>query len=149
MHDGIHIEKEGTPSITICTDVFEITAKSMAEMWGANNYQILYTEHPISELNKEQLAIECNKFSKIILKKMFNAPYVKGAKKFLELSRKQNKIFLLSATPQIELEEILKFKKINNYFIEVCGSPKKKDLHLKNIIKKNNLNIDKSIFFGD
>ena len=80
---------------------------------------------------------------------MFNAPYVKGAKKFLELSRKQNKIFLLSATPQIELEEIMKFKKINNYFIEVCGSPKKKDLHLKNIIKKNNLNIDKSIFFGD
>ena len=55
MHDGIHIEKEGTPSITISTDVFEITAKSMAEMWGANNYQILYTEHPISELNKEQL----------------------------------------------------------------------------------------------
>ena len=55
MHDGIHVEIEGTPSITICTDVFEITAKSMAEMWGANKYQILYTEHPISELNKEQL----------------------------------------------------------------------------------------------
>ena len=55
MHDGIHVEKEGTPSITICTDVFEITAKSMAEMLGANKYQILYTEHPISELSKEQL----------------------------------------------------------------------------------------------
>ena len=27
----------------------------MAEMWGANKYQILYTEHPISELSKEQL----------------------------------------------------------------------------------------------
>ena len=101
------------------------------------------------KLNKEQLVIQCNKYSKIILKKMMNVPYVKGAKEFLELSRKINKIFLLSATPQGELEEILKFKKINNYFIEVCGSPKKKDFHLRKIIKQNNINIDKSIFFGD
>lgn len=55
MHDGIHVEKAGIPSITICTDIFEITAKSMASMWGAAEYPILYTRHPIAGLTQEQL----------------------------------------------------------------------------------------------
>ena len=55
MHDGIHAEKAGLPSVTICTDIFEITARSMAEMWGAPTYPIVLTRHPIAELNREQL----------------------------------------------------------------------------------------------
>ncbi|MCH8309722.1 MAG: hypothetical protein IIB17_04405 [Chloroflexi bacterium] len=55
MHDGIHLEKIGIPSITICTDIFEITSRAMAEMWGAKEYPVIYTEHPISELTREQL----------------------------------------------------------------------------------------------
>ena len=55
MHDGIHVEKAGAPAITVCTDIFEPTAKSMATMWGAADYPVLYTRHPIAELSKEQL----------------------------------------------------------------------------------------------
>lgn len=55
MHDGIHAEKAGVPSVTICTDIFEITARSMARMWGAPAYPITLTQHPIAELNREQL----------------------------------------------------------------------------------------------
>ena len=55
MHDGIHVEKAGTPSVTICTDVFRVTSESMAEMWGAEEYEIVYTEHRISELNRSEL----------------------------------------------------------------------------------------------
>ena len=43
------------PSVTICTDIFEITARSMAQMWGAPAYPITLTQHPIAELNREQL----------------------------------------------------------------------------------------------
>ncbi len=55
MHDGIHAEKAGLPSVTICTDIFEVTARSMAQMWGAPAYPIVLTQHPIGELNREQL----------------------------------------------------------------------------------------------
>ena len=55
MHDGIHAEKAGLPSVTICTDIFETTARSMAAMWGAPAYPITLTQHPIAELNREQL----------------------------------------------------------------------------------------------
>ena len=43
------------PSVTICTDIFETTARSMAAMWGAPAYPITLTPHPIAELNREQL----------------------------------------------------------------------------------------------
>ncbi len=59
MHDGIHVEKAGTPSVTICTDVFRVTSESMAEMWGAEEYEIVYTEHPISELDRSELRSRC------------------------------------------------------------------------------------------
>ena len=55
MHDGIHAEKAGIPSVTICTDIFEVTARSMAQMWGAPAYPVVLTPHPIAELTREQL----------------------------------------------------------------------------------------------
>ena len=55
MHDGIHTEKAGIPSATICTDRFTHTAQAMAKMWGAPDYPTLYTPHPIENLNREQL----------------------------------------------------------------------------------------------
>ena len=55
MHDGIHAEKAGIPSATICTDSFEVTAKGMARLWGAPDYPVIYTPHPIGGLEKEAL----------------------------------------------------------------------------------------------
>ena len=55
MHDGIHIEKAGIPSATICTDAFEVTAKAMARMWGAVDYPVIYTRHPFGGLNRQAI----------------------------------------------------------------------------------------------
>ena len=53
MHDGIHVEKAGIPSATICTDPFKVTARAMASMWGASNYPVIYTSHPVGGLDRE------------------------------------------------------------------------------------------------
>ena len=52
MHDGIHVEKAGIPSATICTDPFETTARAMASMWGAPDYPTIYTSHPVGGLDR-------------------------------------------------------------------------------------------------
>ena len=49
------MENAGIPSATICTDRFIPTAEGMAKMWGAPGYPTIYTEHPIENLNREQL----------------------------------------------------------------------------------------------
>jgi hypothetical protein len=55
VHDGIHLEKAGTPAVTICTDLFIDTSHAMAAMWGAPAFPILFTPHPIAHLTTEQL----------------------------------------------------------------------------------------------
>ena len=53
MHDGIHVEKAGIPSATICTEPFRRTATAMAAMWGARDYPVIYTEHPLGGLPRD------------------------------------------------------------------------------------------------
>ena len=49
------MENAGIPSATICTDRFIPTAEGMAKMWGAPDYPTIFTEHPIENLNREQI----------------------------------------------------------------------------------------------
>ena len=53
MHDGIHVEKAGIPAAVICTDRFEVTAKGMAETWGAPDFPVIYTNHPVGTLDRD------------------------------------------------------------------------------------------------
>jgi hypothetical protein len=55
VHDGIHLEAAGIPAVTICTDIFIETSSAMASMWGAPDYPLIFTQHPISHLTKEQI----------------------------------------------------------------------------------------------
>ena len=55
MHDGIHAEKAGVPSVTICTDAFVQTSRAMAKMWAAPDYPVIFTQHPVASLTREQL----------------------------------------------------------------------------------------------
>jgi hypothetical protein len=55
VHDGIHLEQAGLPAVTICTDVFIATSRAMASLWGAPEYPIIFTPHPISNLTRVQL----------------------------------------------------------------------------------------------
>jgi hypothetical protein len=53
--DGIVLEKAGVPSASIVTDVFERTARAMAEQWGLPTYRFLMMPHPIANLSEAAL----------------------------------------------------------------------------------------------
>ena len=69
--DAINLEKEGKPTICICTHKFIDYANSLAKAEGIEDMRILSLEHPISGLNSEEVKI---KTEKIIpkLKKLIN-----------------------------------------------------------------------------
>ena len=51
----MHLEKAGIPAVTICTDIFVETSRAMASLWGAEDYPIIFTSHPIAHLTRDQL----------------------------------------------------------------------------------------------
>jgi hypothetical protein len=53
--DGIVLEKNAVPSASIVTDVFEKTARAMAQQWGVPEYKFLMMAHPIANLTEAEL----------------------------------------------------------------------------------------------
>lgn len=49
--DGILFEREGVPAAVICTDVFEVTGRAMAEVHGDPDFAFLMTTHPVAVLS--------------------------------------------------------------------------------------------------
>lgn len=69
--DAIMLEKEGKPTICICTHKFADYAYSLAKAQGAEDLKIVEIEHPIAGLKDEEVKI---KTEKIIgkIKKLLN-----------------------------------------------------------------------------
>lgn len=55
MHDGIALEQQGLPTVTICTTLFESTSRASAAASGWADYPIIYTAHPISSVADDVL----------------------------------------------------------------------------------------------
>lgn len=90
-----------------------------------------------------------NKFNFLIRKKVFKANFIKGAPEFLEKNYNSFNMFISTGTPEKEIIEILKFKKIKHFFKAVYGSPDIKDIHVEKILKNNSEKIDEYVFIGD
>ena len=67
--------------------------------------------------------------------------------KFFRKNFHSTKFYISTGTPESKIKETVKKKKINKYFKKIYGSPKKKEEHIKMIIRKTNKK--KILFIGD
>lgn len=91
----------------------------------------------------------CDRFSYLVMEEVIKAPYVKGAKEFLEKYSSAYKCFVSSATPQAEIEKIAEARKMRHYFTEVRGAPETKGVIVKNIIDGHVISPDQAVYVGD
>ena len=89
-----------------------------------------------------------NHFSMLVKAKVIAANYIPGALEFIS-KNKHKRQFICTGTPQTEIEEIVKKKKIQSLFKCVYGSPMSKSLILQTILDECKVNVQDCIFFGD
>ncbi|OHB34013.1 MAG: hypothetical protein A2Y09_08250 [Planctomycetes bacterium GWA2_39_15] len=89
-------------------------------------FKYIYKEIINRPLTEEIFDDLCQRFSHLVVDEVVSAPYVKGAKEFLDGYANKYMCFVASATPQDEMEEIIKRRHMQGYFKGVYGSPKKK-----------------------
>lgn len=53
--DAIRLEKQGVPTISICSNHFAPFARELAESYGAKDLRIVEIEHPIAGLSEENI----------------------------------------------------------------------------------------------
>lgn len=110
-----------------------------------NFYQNIICQ-PYSQEIAQSLAGE---FSRLVVDKVKAAPFVRGAREFLETDHQKYLLFIASGTPQNEMDLIVSAKGIKPYFREVFGSPASKIEITRRILNKYLLDKSEVVFIGD
>lgn len=53
--DAIRLEKQGTPTISVCSDIFAPFARELAISYGAGNFRVVEVEHPLAGQPRESI----------------------------------------------------------------------------------------------
>ena len=86
-----------------------------------------FYENILNEPYSEAIGSEMGRqFSEIVASKVKQAPFVSGAKEFIEMHFEKYFLFIASGTPEEELLDIISSKGINKYFRGIYGTPASK-----------------------
>ena len=105
-----------------------------------------FLNQEIDQKKVDELAIQ---FSNIVLDKVINSDEVSGANYFLEKYHKKLQFWVITGTPNKEIELIAEKRKLTSFFIGLHGSPKNKSYWTEKLINKYKLIRDEIIFLGD
>ncbi len=82
-------------------------------------FRLYHKEFLGIDLNEQEVEELAKKFSNLVLKKVINAPYVKGAYEFISRHNSNYDLFISSGTPRDEMLTILKWMRI---ILSLCGT---------------------------
>ena len=108
-----------------------------------------YREFLKEPLSDKVLADLCQQFSRLVVDEVVAAPEIKGAETFLMKWHGRVPCYVVSATPDDEIREIVRRRGLQNFFKEVLGSSASKSENLKTLLNEYRFNPAKCIFFGD
>ena len=91
----------------------------------------------------------CSDFASLVVEEVVRAPFIVGAKEFLENNSNKYRFYIVSGTPEEELKRIVKEKQLTRYFAEAYGSPREKADLLSLVVKREQCVASEVIFIGD
>ncbi|MCG6551104.1 MAG: HAD hydrolase-like protein [Candidatus Magnetominusculus sp. LBB02] len=104
-------------------------------------------KRPLTDAQFNEL---CRHFAALVVDEVAEAPYVKGAKEFLDNFAAQTyTCFVSTATPQDEIEQIIRRRNMETYFKAVHGAPKKKAEIVKEILATYSISYENAVYVGD
>ena len=101
------------------------------------------------EVNTVNVEYYIEKYSNLVIDSVIQSPWVIGVQNFLYKCNKNIDLYIVSATPEDEINLIVSKIGISSYFRGVFGSPTEKKEIISNIIKSNQINTRDAVFVGD
>lgn len=91
----------------------------------------------------------CERFSSAVMQAVIDAPWVPGAREYLEAHHGRQRFVLVTATPQGEIEDILDALGIRPWFREVHGAPVTKATAIAGVLARWACPAHAALFIGD
>lgn len=111
--------------------------------------ELFHKEYLGLDLAPKALDEWVRRYSEIVENKVVTAPAVAGATEFLEGARGKLKLYVISGTPEDELQRIVAARGWAHYFEEVHGSPRLKPQIIDDIVERSGLDKNRVLFVGD
>lgn len=111
-------------------------------------------EHIVTQILKETYnetrASEINsRFSPLVRQRIIECPYVHGSEDFLNYFSPTLPLYLVSATPQEELESIVEARMISQQFKKIYGNPWGKTEAISEIMREEKVSPEAVVYIGD
>jgi len=90
-----------------------------------------------------------DKFSALVKQEVIESEWVVGVLDYIKNNSQNQSFFIVTATPQSEIEEILNELQIRQYFLSVIGSPTEKSDAIRTLLTEYNVERDKTVMIGD
>ena len=166
-YDAIFFDWDGviTDSVNVKTDAFCEMFRQYGEtvqqrvkahhlknggMSRYEKFKFYYREYLGEEIDDRKLQELVQQFSSLVKEKVIRAPYVPGAVETIHSeSQKETKLFVVSGTPTEEMKDIVRARRLENFFTDVGGSPSKKEEWVRFFCEKYALDAEKCLFIGD
>ncbi len=114
-----------------------------------DKFHYIYKNILKEDLTQKKFEELSEKFAAIVFKEVIKAPFVPGAQEFLETYHSKIPLYVVSATPEEELVQIIQKRGVSHYFKKVFGAPRKKTECISDIVKLTGSPPDSVIFVGD
>jgi phosphoglycolate phosphatase-like HAD superfamily hydrolase len=89
------------------------------------------------------------KFSQLVKQKVIDSEWVDGSLNYLQQNHNRQQFFLVTATPQQEIEDILAALGISHFFKDIIGSPIKKADAIKLLLERYDIAPELTVMVGD
>ena len=99
--------------------------------------------------NNEVLNKYLEEFSTLTMKKVIDSEWIPGVLPYLKKNYNRQLFFILTATPQEDIEIITSELKIKDLFIDIIGSPTKKSKALQQLLNENSIRASTAVMIGD
>jgi len=109
----------------------------------------LYLSWAGEPVTDDQVEEFCVRFSHLVQQAVIESPWVPGVFEYLQANYTSQFFFLITATPQEEIEQILCAVDINNFFREVHGAPTAKAMVVQDVMSRLRFNSDQALVVGD
>ncbi len=154
LADSMHVKTDAFKALfeRFSDDIAEKVVKHHIEHGGISRYEKIryYYEHFLDTKIDEKMVNEiADEFSRLVVGKVLKSPWITGVKEVLDRYYEEVDMYVVSGTPQEELEMIIEKRNMAKYFKKVYGSPETKPEITKRIIDHNGYNKKKVLFIGD
>jgi len=112
-------------------------------------FRRIYAEILRRPAGEGEMASLCDRFKHLVHEKVKSAPYVDGFKEFILENRGRYRLFVASAAPQAEIEEVIESKGLGGVFDSVYGFPESKTGAIARIMSGSGFAPGEMVFVGD